>query len=335
MKTAQETTENAFCHSPVMLDEAVSFLLPAGSGLDRAGSDRAGLDRPGLFVDATVGEGGHAEAIMTAAGAGARLIGLDADPDAARVSARRLERFGGRVRIVNINFSRIGEALEMCGEKGADGILADLGVSSRQMLAGGRGFSFRADEPLDMRMDTSLKTTAADIVNTADEKELASIFKRFGEERFAGAVAAAIVKSRKKSPVPTSRALGVIVSDAIPRRFHPPRAHPATRVFQALRIKVNDELGALRTFMEKAPPLLNAGGRMVVISFHSLEDRMVKRAFSFFCSGCVCPPGLPRCGCGKTRTLRLVTKKPVPPSVCEMEKNPRARSAKMRAAERV
>ena len=302
-----------------MLDEVISHLRP-GKG--------------GLFVDATVGMGGHSEAIMSSA-AGARLIGLDADPDAARISAGRLERFGDRVSIVNANFSEIDNVLEERGAKGADGIIADLGVSSRQIFAGGRGFSFRADEPLDMRMDTSLKTTAADIVNTADAKEITAILKGFGEERFAGAVAAAIVKSREKSPVLTARALGIIVSDAIPKRFHPPRAHPATRTFQALRIKVNDEMGALKTFMEQAPRLLNAGARMVVISFHSLEDRMVKRAFSFLSADCVCPPGLPECGCGKTRTLKIITKKPLEPSADEVRQNPRARSAKIRAAERV
>ncbi|MCY3972612.1 MAG: 16S rRNA (cytosine(1402)-N(4))-methyltransferase RsmH [Candidatus Dadabacteria bacterium] len=325
MKNASFSTDNACCHSPVMLDEVIAHLRPG----------RGGLERGGLFVDATVGTGGHSEAIMSSAGAGARLIGLDADPDAARASAKRLEPFGDRVSIVNANFSDIENVLEKHGAKGADGIVADLGVSSRQIFAGGRGFSFRADEPLDMRMDTSLKTTAADIVNTAGAKELAAIFRGLGEERFAGAVASAIVKSREKEPVLTARALGLIVSDAIPKKFHPPRTHPATRTFQALRIKVNDEMGALKTFMEKAPALLNAGARLVVISFHSLEDRVVKRAFSFFSSDCVCPPGLPQCGCGKTKTLKVVTKKPVKPSGGEVERNPRARSAKVRAAERV
>ena len=286
-------------------------------------------------MDATVGMGGHSEAILSAAGEGARLIGLDADPDAVASASRRLERFGDSVRVVNTNFSNIDGVMEDLGEDGTDGIIADLGISSCQISDGGRGFSFRAEEPLDMRMDTSLKATAADIVNTMEVAEMAEVIRKYGEERFAGAVASAIVKSRRKTPVLTARSLALIVSDAIPSRFHPPRTHPATRTFQALRMKVNNEMGALESFMEKAPHLLRTGARIVVISFHSLEDRVVKRAFNFLASRCVCPPGLPKCGCEKRQTLKVLTKRPVSPSQSEVRDNPRARSAKIRVAEKI
>ncbi len=318
MKTASPPDETL--HSPVMIEEAVSYLRP----------------RPGkTYVDATVGAGGHSDAILSSAGEGAKLIGIDADPDAVSIARRRLERFGDRVSIVNTNFARIEDAVASSGTEKVDGIIADLGISGMQISQSGRGFSFSADEPLDMRMDTSLKITAADIVNTAGGRELTGIIKKYGEERFASRVASAIVREREHNPLKTSRELARIVSSAIPARFHPPKTHPATRTFQALRIEVNNEIGNLETFMEKAPQILNTGARMVVISFHSLEDRVVKKSFNFMSLDCVCPPGLPRCGCGKERAVKVITRKPALPSAEEILRNPRARSSKIRVAERV
>ncbi len=289
MKTVSTSLSDEPFHSPVMLEEAVSYLNPQSGQ---------------TYVDATVGTGGHSDAILSSGGKGTRLIGIDADPDAVCFASRRLERFGDCVSIVNSNFTGIDEAVRASGVCGVDGIIADLGISGRQLSGGGRGFSFSADEPLDMRMDTALGLTASDIVNGMSASEIGGILKQYGEEKFAKSIASAIVKSREKSPVATSRELALIVSRAVPARFHPPSTHPATRTFQALRIKVNDEIENLGIFLKKAVPLLNRGARIVIISFHSLEDRVVKRTFNFMSSDCICPPGLPQCGCGKKVSLK-------------------------------
>ena len=318
MKTASDLLTDKLFHNPVMLEESVSYLNPRSGG---------------VYFDATVGMGGHSSAILESEGA--RLIAIDADPDSANLASRRLERFGGRASVINANFAEIDKTAQAANVGKLDGIIADLGISSRQISQSGRGFSFKADEPLDMRMDTALEITASDIVNTMNVGEIRQIIKKYGEDKFAGNIASAIVKSREQSPVSTSRELALIVSNSIPARFHPPSTHPATRTFQALRIKVNNEIANLETFLEKAVPLLNKGARIVVISFHSLEDRVVKRAFKFMSLECVCPPGLVQCCCGKQRNVRLLTRKPVSPSLEEIKRNPRARSAKMRVAEKV
>ncbi len=318
MKTASTSLTDEFFHSPVMLEESVSYLNPCGGG---------------IYFDATVGMGGHSSAILEFEGA--RLVAIDSDSDSAKLASLRLERFGGRASVMNANFAEIDKAAGAANVGKVDGIIADLGISSRQISQSGRGFSFKADEPLDMRMDTALDLTASDIVNTMSAGEIREIIKKYGEEKFAGKIASAIVKSREKSPVLTSRELALIVSNSIPVKFHPPSTHPATRTFQALRIKVNNEISNLETFLEKAVPLLSKGARIVVISFHSLEDRVVKHAFRFMSLECICPPGLAQCGCGKKRSVRVLTRKPVSPSCEEIDTNPRARSAKMRVAEKV
>lgn len=320
MKTVSIPFSDESSHSPVMLEEAVSYLNP----------------RPGkTYIDATVGTGGHSRAILASGGKGTKVIGIDADCDSAQAARQRLEPFGDCVSIVNSNFAEIESAVLPSGVRKVDGIIADLGISSRQISDSGRGFSFRADEPLDMRIDTDLELTASDIVNKMSADEIAGILKQYGEERFAKKIASAIVRSRAKAPIATSRELALIVSSSIPARFRPPFPHPATRTFQALRIKVNDEIEKLGVFLEKAVPLLARGARMVVISFHSLEDRVVKRTFNFMSLECVCPPDFPQCGCGKKRSLKVLTRKPVRPTQREIETNPRARSSRMRVAEGV
>ncbi|WP_462137133.1 16S rRNA (cytosine(1402)-N(4))-methyltransferase RsmH [Candidatus Mycalebacterium sp.] len=319
MKTAPDPLTDETLHSPVMLEEAVSYLDP----------------RPGkIYVDATLGMGGHSEAILSSAD-GVKVIGIDSDPDSAAEAKKRLERFSGRVEVVNSNFTDIEEVARSCGTLSVDGIIADLGISSRQIKRSGRGFSFTADEPLDMRMNPAHGEAAADIVNTLSARELAGIIKKYGEEKFAFKIANAIVRSREKKPLETARELALIVAGSIPVKFHPPRTHPATRVFQALRIHVNDEISSLEVFLQKAVPLLSAGSRIVIISFHSLEDRVVKRAFNLMSATCICPPDLPLCGCGKKQILKVTVRKPVLPGASEVRKNPRARSSKMRVAEKI
>lgn len=320
MKTAPTFSEDDSFHIPVMLEEAVSYLRP----------------EPGkTYVDATVGTGGHSGAILASGGRGVKLIGIDADADAVRAASARLRRFGDAVSIVNANFTEIEDVLRASGVRKADGVIADLGASSRQLSGGGRGFSFKVDEPLDMRMDQRLEVTASDIVNRMSADELAGVLREYGEERFAKHIAAAIVKRREKAPLATSGELALAVSDSVPARFRPRLIHPATKTFQALRIKVNNEIGNLGVFLEKAVPLLNRGARIAVISFHSLEDRVVKRAFGRLSAECVCPPRLPRCGCGKKMQLKVLTRRPVRPAPEEVRRNPRARSAGMRVAEGV
>ncbi|MCD6142093.1 16S rRNA (cytosine(1402)-N(4))-methyltransferase RsmH [Candidatus Bipolaricaulota bacterium] len=300
-------------HRPVMRAEAVRFLAP---------------DRGGIYVDGTVGLGGHAAAIL-AAGPEARLIGIDRDPQALRYAAARLAQFGDRVRLVHGNYRDLAEILAGLGIEAIDGFLLDLGLSSLQLDAPERGFSFRADGPLDMRMDPTQKTSAADLVNAASVEELARILRDYGEERFAGRIARAIVAAR---PIETTRALAEVVRRAIPRRFHERRIDPATRTFQALRIAVNDELRNLQDGLAAGFAALRPGGVIVVISFHSLEDRIVKRFFRKLAtpryeSLAPGPPLPPQ--------AEVLTKKPLRPSEEEIGENPRARSAKLRACRKL
>lgn len=285
-------------------------------------------ERGGFFVDATLGAGGHAEALL-ARSEGVRLLGIDRDPDALARARERLARFGGRVRCVEADFGDLDAVLD--GSPAPDGILADLGVSSMQLDRGERGFSFRRDGPLDMRMGTSGRS-AADIVATASVEELTRIFREFGEERMAAKIARGIVAERTRGPIQTTRQLARIVAGEKGSRE---KIDPATRVFQALRIEVNQELTALARFLAAASARLNAGGRLAVISYHSLEDRIVKDAFRRESGVCLCPPKLPACVCGARTALRVLTRRPIRPGEAELRRNPRSRSARLRVAEKV
>jgi 16S rRNA (cytosine1402-N4)-methyltransferase len=279
-------------------------------------------------VDATLGAGGHAAALLER-GPGIRLLGLDRDPHALAAARERLARFGERVALRQANFNDLDRELE--GEPAADGILADLGVSSMQLDRAERGFSFRRDGPLDMRMGAEGRS-AADIVAHASVEELTRIFREFGEERMAGKIARGIVAERALRPITTTRHLAKVVAEQKGGRE---KIDPATRVFQALRIEVNEELLALARFLAAAAARLNAGGRVAVISYHSLEDRMVKDAFRREAGVCLCPPKLPACVCGARKALEVLTRRPIRPSEAEVARNPRSRSARLRAAERL
>jgi 16S rRNA (cytosine1402-N4)-methyltransferase len=284
--------------------------------------------RGGFFVDATLGAGGHARALLEA-GPGIRLLGLDRDPDAVLLARRRLADFGDRVEVAEANFGDLASALE--GYPAPDGILADLGLSSMQLEHAPRGFSFRRDGPLDMRMSRSGRT-AADVVANASAEELSRIFFEYGEERMAVKIARAILEERSRGPITTTRQLSRIVAGVKGDRE---KIDPATRVFQALRIEVNEELQALSRFLAFAVERLNAGGRLSMISYHSLEDRMVKETFRRESGMCLCPPKLPVCVCGARRAIVVLTRRPIRPSTAEVAANPRSRSARLRAAEKV
>lgn len=302
-------------HVPVLVDEVLAHLDP----------------RPGaVIVDATVGEGGHAEAILQRIAPAGRLIGLDRDPDALARAEERLRRFGRNVTLRHANFADLDDILDALGVKAVDGILFDLGLSARQLLDPERGFSFDHPGPLDMRVDRSQVTTAADLVNSLPERDLADLLARYGEERAARRIAREIVARR---PLRTTVDLVRAVEAAVGGRRT--RIHPATRTFQALRIATNGELAALERALPQAIRRLRPGGRLCVISFHSLEDRIVKGALARHSRGCVCPPEVPECRCGGTKLVRILTKKPVVPSPEEVRRNPRARSARLRAAERL
>ncbi|GIW46646.1 MAG: ribosomal RNA small subunit methyltransferase H [Deltaproteobacteria bacterium] len=317
---AKPALEEQIVHKPVMVREVIEFLNPSPGG---------------IYVDATLGLGGHTEAILKASGAKARVIGFDVDEQALSLAKKRLCAFSENVVFVNENFSRIEEVLKSLGIEEVDGVVADLGLSSFQLEGSKRGFSFLRDEPLDMRMDKRIGVTAFNLINELDFEELYNIFKTYGEERWARRIARCIIRYRSQKPIKTTLELAEIVSEAIPKRFHPRGIHPATRVFQALRIAVNKELENLEVFLRKAIPLLKRGGKIAVISFHSLEDRKVKNVFREFSLSCICPPGLPVCGCGRRGMLRVLTRSPVRPSSQEVSNNPRARSAKLRVGERI
>lgn len=307
-------------HVPIMVEEILQYL-----------DVRPG----GLYIDATLGDGGHSEAILEKSSPSGLVIGLDKDQEAVLSAGERLARFQRRIRIEKLDFSQIKKIAEATPE-GVDGILMDLGVSTRQILTGERGFSFSFDGLLDMRMDRSQNETAADLVNNLSQKELALIFKNFGEEkRWAQRISFRIVEEREKDPITTTGRLADIVVDAIPRQFRPDRIHPATKAFQALRIAVNGEIELLEKTLPEAMALLKPGGRLAVISFHSLEDRIVKQFFAEKEKGCVCPPKIPQCVCGKKPTLKRITRKAVCAGEHEVNKNPRSRSAKLRVAEKL
>ena len=311
-------SEIAFEHLPVMPEEVLHWLRPEANG---------------SYLDGTLGGGGHARLILDAA-KGCRLIGLDRDPAALQQAAKVLAAFGERVSLHHATFDQAGRILRQLEIDFLDGMLLDLGVSSYQLDTPERGFSFRQDAPLDMRMDPSGGMTAADVVNQADEAELARIFFEYGEERYSRRIARKIVEQRQQEPIGTTAQLAQLVRRCIPGGNRPSRIHPATRVFQALRIHVNDELGQVRRGVEAGIHLLRPGGRMVVISFHSLEDRIVKQLFRDKAKDCVCPPQLPVCHCDTRPLVKILTRKGVRAEQAEIERNIRSRSAVLRAVER-
>ena len=290
--------------------------------------------RPGgRAVDGTLGAGGHAAAILEATAPDGRLFGLDRDPAALRIAAERLAPYGDRAVLRQADHRRLPEVLAPLGAFPADAILLDLGLSSMQVDDPARGFSFLRDGPLDMRMDPALPTTAADLVNRLDEKSLATLFFRFGEEPRARHLARVLARERARAPFTSTTALAESIARALPG----PRGgtHPATRAFQALRIAVNDEIGYLPALLTDCADRLAPGGRLAVIAFHSLEDRAVKETFRGLAHRCICPRDLPRCGCGRPDLVRLVTKGAVRPGIQETRDNPRSRSARLRAVERL
>ncbi len=308
-------------HTPVLVEEVMSMLRPA------AGS---------LQIDATVGGGGHTERILEASDPDGRLLGLDADGAAIARVRERLARFGNRLVLRAANFRELGTVAPDAGFRAVDGCLFDLGLSSFQLADTERGFGFRAGGALDMRFDTGRGAPASELLATLDADELTALFRRYGEEPFAGRIARAIVAVRSTTPVTSAEELAALAERSVPgtprgRR----RVHPATRVFQALRIAVNDELGALEAGLAAAVDVLRPGGRLVVLSYHSLEDRIVKRFIAAERRGCTCPPEQPVCVCGHEPRLRLVTRPSLTPSPAEIAANPRARSARLRAAERL
>ncbi len=289
-----------------------------------------------IIADCTLGGSGHALQIIKAIQPAGKLIGIDRDIDAIENAEKVLKPFSGSFVLFHESFSALPDILQSMNIAGVDGILLDLGLSLHQLKNGKRGFSFKRDEPLDMRMDTRQSLTAADIVNSFSEKELADIFFRYGEERMSRRIAKHIVAARDKAPFTSSRKLALVIEKAVPVKIaHGSKIHPATRVFQALRIVVNKELEQLENFMDKVPAMLNRGGRLCVISFHSLEDRIVKQKIRSFENGCTCPRDFPECVCGFKPSLKSVSKKPFKPSAKEILENPMSRSARLRVAERL
>jgi 16S rRNA (cytosine1402-N4)-methyltransferase len=307
-------------HKPVLVQEVLEDLITAPDG---------------TYVDGTVGSGGHSEAIGRRIGGRGRLLCLDRDSEGIRISQERLSFLGERVRFIKASFGSAGEVLRDLGWGKAHGILLDLGMSSFQLDRSGRGFSFQRDEPLDMRMDPDAGATAEQLIQHLSEKEIEAILRDYGEEKRARAIARRIGQERKIKPIRTSLQLSRLVESVAPRSHRAGAKHPATRTFQALRIAVNKELDHLAAFLGQSPEILNPGGRVVILSYHSLEDRMVKQAMMDWERGCQCPPTLPQCCCGKESLFRRVHKKGIRPGPEEIEENPRARSAVLRAAERI
>jgi 16S rRNA (cytosine1402-N4)-methyltransferase len=292
--------------------------------------------RPGgVYVDGTVGGGGHAYDILQKTTPDGLLIGFDVDDDALREAEGRLSAFGKRKILIQGNFSDIKKTLEALNIQAVDGILLDLGVSSYQLKTADRGFSFSLNAALDMRMDQSSGLRAYDIVNTFPEKELERIIKEYGEEIMAAKIVKMISFQRKISPINTTAELADIIVKALPSKFKTKKIHPATQTFQAIRIYVNNELLNLHDAINRGIDVLKKAGRYSIISFHSLEDRIVKNGFRSWEKGCICPPNFPICACQRKATLKVLTKKPVTPGVCEIGSNPKARSAKLRTAERI
>lgn len=308
-----------FTHRPVLLDECIEHL---------------NIRPDGVYIDGTLGRAGHSREIARRLTTG-RLICIDRDQAALDAAPERLGEWMDRVTLVHGNFRDLAAVMDSLNLAGADGMLFDLGVSSPQLDDGTRGFSYMQDAPLDMRMDQSAPLTGYDVVNAWPREELKRILYRYGEERYAPQIAAAIERRRQEKPIETTLELVEIIRSAMPPAALREKQHPAKRTFQAIRIAVNDELSAVDELLQAAIPRLNPGGRLCVISFHSLEDRIVKTAFAGFAKGCTCPPDFPVCVCGKKPQIRLIPRKPILPSPQELAVNPRARSAKLRVAEKL
>ncbi len=308
-----------FRHKSVLLDECIGNL---------------NIKPDGVYVDGTLGGAGHSLEIARRLTEGGLLVGIDQDQAAIETARERLAEYGDRCRIVRSNYVHMDEVLRDLSIGGADGILLDLGVSSYQLDTPERGFSYMEDAPLDMRMDQRQDKTARDIVNEYTEQELYHLIRDFGEDRFAKNIARHIVKARQDKPVETTGQLAELIKAAIPARVRAQGGHPAKRTFQAIRIELNQELAVLKEALDKMADLLNPGGRLCIITFHSLEDRIVKTKFRELENPCTCPPDFPVCVCGKKSLGRVVTRKPILPTEAEMEENPRSKSAKLRVFER-
>ena len=316
---AEEKVEVNFSHYSVLLSECMEGL---------------NIDPCGVYVDGTAGGAGHSSEIAKKLSQG-KLIAIDQDETAVAVATQRLNALGKDTVVVRNNFCQIASVCKELGIDGIDGVLLDLGVSSYQLDTAERGFSYSADAPLDMRMDNRKTLTAYDVVNSYSEQAIKKILFDYGEERFAPQIAAAIVKSREKEPIKTTAQLSNIIKYAIPSVAREGGHHPAKRSFQAIRIEVNGELDVIEPAIRDAVALLNKGGRMAIITFHSLEDRIVKQTFASLASGCTCPKDFPICVCGNKPKVRVITKKPILPSKKELEENPRSRSAKLRVIEKI
>ena len=312
-------SEQSYSHKPVLLEECIQGLA---------------IRPEGTYVDGTLGRAGHSREILRRLSAGGRLIGIDRDMAAIEAAGERLAEFGDRVTLVHGNFCDLSEILASLHVDRVDGMLFDLGVSSPQLDEARRGFSYMHDAPLDMRMDASAALDARQVVNTWSGEELRRILYEYGEERYAPQIARAIVRRREEKPIETTGELVEVIRSAMPAAALREKQHPAKRSFQAIRIAVNDELAAVDRMLHAAVPRLAPGGRLCVISFHSLEDRIVKNALAELAKGCTCPPDFPVCVCGKTPQVRLTPRKPILPTAEEIEENPRARSAKLRVAEK-
>jgi len=291
--------------------------------------------RDGIYVDGTVGNGGHSEAILRSLAEEGRLIGLDRDPGAIQVAGERLAPFGEKIRLVKTSYADLDRVMQGLGIERVHGVFLDLGMSTSQLDDSGRGFSFSRDEPLDMRMDTEEGETARDLLRNSSARELEHIFKTYGEEKRGRIIAKRIEREQRKTPIDSTLQLVNLILSVVPRSRRPGAKHPATKTFQALRIAVNRELEHLAAFLEKAPRLISERGRLVVLTYHSLEDRMVKQTIKDWEGGCQCPPDLPACACGREPLFRRLHKKGLKPGQGEIEENPRSRSATLRAAERI
>ena len=308
-----------FHHISVLLDECI---------------DGLNIKPDGIYVDGTLGGAGHSSQIAKRLTTG-MLIGIDRDPVALKAAGKRLEPYADRVKLVHSNFCEIASVLKELNIEGVDGILLDLGVSSPQLDDGERGFSYMADAPLDMRMNNEDSLSADTVVNTWPYEELKRILYEYGEERYAPKIAAAICERREQAPIRTTLELVDIIRSAMPAAALREKQHPAKRSFQAIRIAVNDELGSVEKVMKDAIPCLNSGGRLAIITFHSLEDRIVKSGMTNASKGCTCPPNFPVCVCGKKPQVKLITRKPIVSGQQELDRNPRARSAKLRVCEKL
>ena len=309
----------AFSHISVLLEECLEGLA---------------IKPDGIYVDGTLGGAGHSSQIAKRLTTG-RLIGIDRDPVALQAAAERLEPYKDRVMLVHSNFCEMAQVVRNLGLSGVDGILLDLGVSSPQLDDAERGFSYQADAPLDMRMDRRSEKTAYTVVNTYPEEELKRILFTYGEEKFSARIARRIVEERAKAPIATTKELSDLIKGAMPAAAREGGHHPAKRSFQAIRIEVNGELDAITPALESALSRMNSGARLAVITFHSLEDRIVKQTFARLAEGCKCPRSLPICVCGNKPKVKIITKKPILPSEQELSENPRSRSAKLRIAEKL